>query len=187
MTKGAGNVVSAIVDTVADKGEEAAVEFIKDKVGIDLSNKQPEEVVKEVEAIPAERITQLDVEIQKLQTEQELKRLETIQKDRELQFKEFEKEIEDVQDSRDRDEKQRATGRNFFERNVTHIFAFIGVGVIFAMVAGIVFANVPHDSQKYADIVLGTLLALATNVFNHYFGHTKSSGDKTQALIQKKG
>lgn len=74
---------------------------------------------------------------------------------------------------------------DWFAKNFLYIFT--SAWSVFAMsyFAFVTFGNVPEGGIRMADTILGVLIGtVLTGFFNFYFGSSKSSKDKTDAIIK---
>jgi hypothetical protein len=74
---------------------------------------------------------------------------------------------------------------DWFAKNFIYIFT--SVWSIFAMAyfAFVTFGTVPEGGVRMADTILGVLIGtVLTGFFNFFFGSSKSSKDKTDALMK---
>lgn len=65
------------------------------------------------------------------------------------------------------------------------IAAFVMLG-LFVIVGAIIFAPMPEGSEGVVMAVVGALTASLTGIINFYFGSSKSSKDKTAAILRMK-
>jgi hypothetical protein len=102
----------------------------------------------------------------------------------EIDLKQFELENEDRASAR---EMQIAAlqQEDWFAKNFLYIFT--SVWSIFAMVyfAFVTFGTVAESGVRMADTILGVLIGtVLTGFFNFFFGSSKGSKDKTDALVR---
>ena len=109
---------------------------------------------------------------------------EAAQKLAEIDLKQFEAEVKDRDGAR---AMQIAALQqdDWFAKNF--IYLFTAVWSIFAMTyfAFVTFGTVPASGVRMADTILGVLIGtVLTGFFNFFFGSSKSSKDKTEALMK---
>ena len=73
-------------------------------------------------------------------------------------------------------------------KNLTQlILAVLGLIFCLAWFAGLYFIVIPEGNRDLVNIVTGALLATVLNqVYNYYFGSSKSSQDKTDLMNENK-
>jgi hypothetical protein len=109
---------------------------------------------------------------------------EAAQKLAEIDLKQFEAEVKDRDGAR---AMQIAALQqdDWFAKNFLYLFT--AVWSIFAMTyfAFVTFGTVPASGVRMADTILGVLIGtVLTGFFNFFFGSSKSSKDKTEALMK---
>ena len=109
---------------------------------------------------------------------------EAAQKLADIDLKQFELEVKDRDGAR---AMQIAALQqdDWFAKNF--IYLFTSAWSIFAMAyfGFVTFGNVPEGGVRMADTILGVLIGtVLTGFFNFYFGSSKSSKDKTEAMIK---
>ena len=109
---------------------------------------------------------------------------EAAQKLAEIDLKQFEAEVKDRDGAR---AMQIAALQqdDWFAKNF--IYLFTAVWSVFAMTyfAFVTFGTVPASGVRMADTILGVLIGtVLTGFFNFFFGSSKSSKDKTEALMK---
>lgn len=69
-------------------------------------------------------------------------------------------------------------------KNLTQlILAIMGVVFCLAWFAGLYFITIPEGNRDLVNIVTGALLGtVITQIYNYYFGSSKSSSDKTDIM-----
>jgi hypothetical protein len=74
---------------------------------------------------------------------------------------------------------------DWFARNFIYLFASVWsvFAIVFFMIAS--FATIPDANQRVVDTVIGVLIGtVLTGFFNFFFGSSKGSKDKTDALVK---
>ena len=109
---------------------------------------------------------------------------EAAQKLAEIDLKQFEAEVKDRDGAR---AMQIAALQqdDWFAKNFLYLFT--AVWSVFAMTyfAFVTFGTVPASGVRMADTILGVLIGtVLTGFFNFFFGSSKSSKDKTEALMK---
>jgi hypothetical protein len=109
---------------------------------------------------------------------------EAAQKLAEIDLKQFELEVKDRDGARAMQivalQQDDWLAKNF-------IYLFTAVWSVFAMTyfAFVTFGTVPEGGVRMADTILGVLIGtVLTGFFNFFFGSSKSSKDKTEALMK---
>jgi len=69
------------------------------------------------------------------------------------------------------------------ERFMYIIGGFV-IGCAVAIVALLVFVQLPETNKDIVNISLGTLLGMAVTVVSYFFGSSKSSADKSEAMAK---
>jgi hypothetical protein len=102
----------------------------------------------------------------------------------EIDLKQFEAEVKDRDGARAMQiaalQQDDWLAKNF-------IYLFTAVWSVFAMMyfAFVTFGTVPEGGVRMADTILGVLIGtVLTGFFNFFFGSSKSSKDKTEALMK---
>jgi len=109
---------------------------------------------------------------------------EAAQKLAEIDLKQFELENEDRANARHMQEVA-LQQESWFAKNFLYVFT--SVWSIFAMVyfAFVTFGTVAESGVRMADTILGVLIGtVLTGFFNFFFGSSKGSKDKTDALMR---
>jgi len=151
-----------LINKFIDKGKDKAIEVIKEKTGIDLSQK--------------EKLSKTEIE--------KLKEFEL--KNKEFLLKEIELMNKDRADARHMQEialKQ----DSWFAKNFIYLFA--SIWSIFAMVyiAFITFYPIPQQSQRFADTILGFLLGtIVAAIIQFFFGSSMGSKEKDKLFSKQK-
>jgi hypothetical protein len=102
----------------------------------------------------------------------------------EIDLKQFEAEVKDRDGARAM-QIVALQQDDWFAKNFIYIFT--SVWSIFAMAyfAFVTFGTVPEGGVRMADTILGVLIGtVLTGFFNFFFGSSKSSKDKTDALMK---
>lgn len=68
------------------------------------------------------------------------------------------------------------------EKGYMAILALVVVIATFYLGQKLISSVVPEANKDIVNVALGTILALSSTVINYYFGSSKSSSDKTDAL-----
>lgn len=110
---------------------------------------------------------------------------EDVEKLRQIKLEEFKVEVEDRKSAR---EMQMAALKqdDWFAKNFLYIFT--SVWSIFAMLyfSFVTFNTIPESGIRMADTILGVLIGtVLTGFFNFFFGSSKGSRDKTEALMKE--
>ena len=109
---------------------------------------------------------------------------EAAQKLAEIDLKQFELEVKDRDGARAM-QIVALQQDDWFAKNF--IYVFTSVWSIFAMAyfGFVTFGTVPEGGVRMADTILGVLIGtVLTGFFNFFFGSSKSSKDKTEALMK---
>ena len=109
---------------------------------------------------------------------------EAAQKLAEIDLKQFELEVKDRDGARAM-QIVALQQDDWFAKNF--IYLFTAVWSIFAMAyfTFVTFGTVPEGGVRMADTILGVLIGtVLTGFFNFFFGSSKSSKDKTEALMK---
>lgn len=102
----------------------------------------------------------------------------------EIDLRQFEAEVKDRDGAREM-QIVALQQEDWFAKNF--IYLFTSIWSIFAMsyFAFVTFGNVPESGIRMADTILGVLIGtVLTGFFNFYFGSSKSSKEKTDAMIK---
>jgi hypothetical protein len=103
----------------------------------------------------------------------------------EIDLKQFELEVQD-RDSARKMQIAALQQDDWFAKNFLYLFT--SAWSIFAMVyfAFVTFGTIPESGTRMADTILGVLIGtVITGFFNFFFGSSKSSKDKTDALLKR--
>lgn len=166
-----------LADAIIGKTEKEAKKFIKDKTGIDLNTKADLKHLDKPEVV--EKLTQLDVDMQKLENEKAAKELDSESKLVEMDYGEME-------DARDAYLKtQESDKASWLSKEVPNILSIIitlaFVGLIYAL-----FSNVVPDANKDVFyILIGGLGTLVNQVYSFHFGSSVGSKKKDKILHAK--
>lgn len=156
----AGLGIGFVKDLITDNGEDLVKEGIKKVTGIDLNKKKeltPEEISKIKEA------------------EFKLK---------ELDFKELELEAKD-RDSARQMQVSALSQEDVFSKRFVYYYASFITSISFLYIFWITFGTIPLANVRFADTILGFLLGVGlSNIIVYFFGSSKGSRDKTDAIIQ---
>ena len=109
---------------------------------------------------------------------------EAAQKLAEIDLKQFELEVKDRDGARAM-QIVALQQDDWFAKNF--IYLFTAVWSVFAMAyfTFVTFGTVPEGGVRMADTILGVLIGtVLTGFFNFFFGSSKSSKDKTEALMK---
>lgn len=156
----AGVGIDFIKDLITDNGEDLVKQGIKKVTGIDLNSKR-ELTPQEIQAIK-------DAEI----------------KLKELNYKELELEAKDRDSARNMQVAALNQEDTFSKRFVYYYASFITF-VSFMYIFFITFGTIPEANVRFADTILGFLLGVGlSNIIVYFFGSSKGSKDKTDALLQ---
>jgi hypothetical protein len=109
---------------------------------------------------------------------------EAAQKLAEIDLKQFELENEDRASAR---EMQIAAlqQESWFAKNFLYIFTSLWSAFAMVYFAFVTFGTVAESGVRMADTILGVLIGtVLTGFFNFFFGSSKGSKDKTDALVR---
>lgn len=155
----AGLGIDFVKDLITDNGEDLVKEGIKKVTGIDLDKKK--------ELTPAEIQAIRDSEF----------------KLRELDYKELELESKDRDSARQMQVAALNQEDKFSKRFVYYYASFITFAS-FLYIFFITFGTIPEKNVRFADTILGFLLGVGlSNIIVYFFGSSKGSKDKTDALL----
>ncbi|MDD3443202.1 MAG: hypothetical protein PHW89_08060 [Sulfurimonas denitrificans] len=155
----AGVGIDFVKDLITDNGEDLVKEGIKKVTGIDLNKKK--------ELTPAEIQAIRDSEV----------------KLRELDYKELELEAKD-RDSARQMQVAALSQEDLFSKRFVYYYASFITFVSFAYIFFITFGKIPEANVRFADTILGFLLGVGlSNIIVYFFGSSKGSRDKTDALL----
>ena len=156
----AGLGIGFVKDLITNNGEDLVKQGIKKVTGIDLNSKR-ELTSQEIQAIK-------DAEI----------------KLKELNYKELELEAKDRDSARNMQVAALNQEDTFSKRFVYYYASFITF-VSFMYIFFITFGTIPEANVRFADTILGFLLGVGlSNIIVYFFGSSKGSKDKTDALLQ---
>ena len=156
----AGLGIGFVKDLITNNGEDLVKQGIRKVTGIDLNSKR-ELTPQEIQAIK-------DAEI----------------KLKELNYKELELESKDRDSARNMQVAALNQEDTFSKRFVYYYASFITF-VSFMYIFFITFGTIPEANVRFADTILGFLLGVGlSNIIVYFFGSSKGSKDKTDALLQ---
>jgi hypothetical protein len=96
----------------------------------------------------------------------------------------FEQEVKDRNSAREMQQAALAQGDSE-SKNFVYRFAWFWSVVSALYFFCVTFLTMPEGSRDFANIILGFLLGTAiASIFNFFYGSSKSSSDKTQAMIK---
>lgn len=96
----------------------------------------------------------------------------------------FEQEVKDRASAREMQQAALAQGDSE-SKNFVYRFAWFWSVVSALYFFCVTFLTMPEGSRDFANIILGFLLGTAiASIFNFFYGSSKSSSDKTQAMIK---
>jgi len=94
----------------------------------------------------------------------------------------YELEVRDRESARDREIEMLKAGSQNYTQN---ILAFVGVLGFLAAIGVLFFGPELKGSQeKILLILIGSLSSIAVGIFNYYFGSSKGSKDKSNAMMK---
>jgi len=167
-------VVAALVNAglgilgsaVATKGKE----FIQDKLNVDITKMLGSEEGKI-------QLAQLE-----MQHEEALQKFAIDKKNQELE--EVRIEQENTIDARDM-QKVALNQSDLFSKRFLYYFSWFWSASCLLYIFLITFITIPHANIRFADTILGFLLGtIIAQVFNFFYGSSKSSKDKDLALSE---
>jgi hypothetical protein len=160
-----GMLASAGLDLVnkfIDAGKDKAVEVIKEKTGIDLTQKK----------------TLSQEDIQKLKEFQE--------KEKEFLLKQIELANQDRADARSM-QREALKQDSWFAKNFIYLFAIAWSVFAFAYIGFITFGNIPQQNIRFADTILGFLLGTAlAGILQFFYGSSLGSKIKDEKMFEGK-
>jgi len=153
----------SLLSSFIDKGKDEAVKFIKDKTGIDLSEKK--------ELTPEEM--------------QKLKEFEI--KNKELILQRLQIYLEDKQSAREMQITALKQG-DWFAKNFINLFASFWSIAVIIYIYFVTFTTFPEANQRFADTILGFLMGtIIASIIGFYYGSSIGSKEKTEILKAKNG
>lgn len=156
----AGIGIDFVKDLITDNGEDLVKKGIKKVTGIDLNEKK-ELSPEDIKAIK-------DAEI----------------KLKDLNYKELELEAKD-RDSARQMQIAALNQEDKFSKRFVYYYASAITGISFLYIFWITFGTIPESNIRFADTILGFLLGVGlSNIIVYFFGSSKGSKDKTDALMQ---
>jgi len=147
-----------LVGRLIDSGEDKAIEFVKDKTGIDLSKKS------ELSKDEIEKLKKFENENKKLILEKTKMFLKDMENARNMQVVALNQD-------------------DLFSKRFIYYFAM--VWSVFAMLymTAITFYDIPKDSIRFADTIQGFLLGtIVAQIIAFFYGSSIGSKQKTEAL-----
>lgn len=103
-------------------------------------------------------------------------------KEYELQIQEQKMFLEDVTGARDM-QRSALQQDDKFSKRFTYYLAAGSLLLGFTYIFFITFTVIPADNQRFADTILGVVIAtVITTIYNFFFGSSKGSSDKTSLL-----
>ena len=149
------SLVSAGLPKVAEAVTNKGLDFVEDKLGIKL---EPDMSPEKLAAVK-----------------------EAAMKHEEFMF---EQEVKDRNSAREMQQAALAQGDSE-SKNFVYRFAWFWSVVSALYFFCVTFLTMPEGSRDFANIILGFLLGTAiASIFNFFYGSSKSSSDKTQAMIK---
>lgn len=149
------SLVSNGLPKIADAVANKGLDYVEDKLGVKLEpNMSPEQI----EAVKAEAM-----------------------KHEEFMF---EQEVKDRASAREMQQAALAQGDSE-SKNFVYRFAWFWSVTSALYFFCVTFLTLPEGARDFANIILGFLLGTAiASIFNFFYGSSKSSADKTQAMIK---
>jgi len=158
------NAGMSLLSSFIDKGKDEAIKFVKDKTGIDLSEKKeltPEEV-------------------------QKLKEFEI--KNKELILQKLQMYLADTQDARKTFTTLNTSDKTpIFNKIFPNILAGLTVVLTFALFYMFAQGNFEGAKKDIVVYILGVLSTITTQIFAFYFGSSIGSKEKMEILKAKNG
>ena len=100
------------------------------------------------------------------------------------ELKEFELEVQDRDSARKMQIAALEQDDIFSKRFVLYLAAFWSISAV-AYIGFVTFGHIPGENTRFADTILGFLLGTVVGtILNFFFGSSKSSKDKTDALVK---
>jgi zinc transporter ZupT len=127
----------------------------------------PTAIAKAIEANPelALKLKELDIRISEMNHEEKMSL------------------INDIKDARDM-QKVALNQGDIFSKRFIYYFAIGITSISFLYIFLVTFVPIPKDNVRFADTVLGFLLGIGlAQIFNFFYGSSKSSSDKTEHLM----
>jgi len=153
----------SLISAFIDKGKDEAIKYIKEKTGIDLSQKK-ELTPEEVQKLKEFEIKNKELILQKLQMY-----LEDRQSAREMQITALKQE-------------------DWFAKNFINLFASFWSIAVIIYIYFVTFTTFPEANQRFADTILGFLMGtIIASIIGFYYGSSIGSKEKTEILKAKNG
>ena len=109
---------------------------------------------------------------------------EAAQKLAEIDLKQFQLENEDRASARHMQEMA-LQQESWFAKNFLYLFTSVWSVFAMAFFAFASFSPIPEENQRIVDTIIGVLIGtVLTGFFNFFFGSSKGSKDKTDALMK---
>lgn len=157
LTQLAGAGLQKVADSVMDKG----LDYVEDKLGIDLSPNENGQ-------LSADKLQSIKIEAMKHD-----------------EFM-FAKEIEDKQDARKMYMAMaNKADAHWLEKLLVPMLALGTVSVAFVLVGAVMFINIPDSQENIVIFALGFVTATAGQVVGFYFGSSQGSKEKQTELLKK--
>lgn len=100
------------------------------------------------------------------------------------ELKEFELEVQDRDSARKMQIAALEQDDIFSKRFVLYLAAFWSIAAV-VYIGFVTFGHIPEENTRFADTILGFLLGTVVGtILNFFFGSSKSSKDKTDALVK---
>jgi len=155
------NAGMGLLSSFIDKGKDEAVKIIKDKTGIDLSQKK--------------ELTPEDL--------QKLKEFEI--KNKELILQKLQMYLADKQNAREM-QMTALKQDDWFAKNFTNLFAAFWSIAAAVYIYFVTFTTFPQANQRFADTILGFLMGtIIASIIGFYYGSSLGSKEKTEILKEK--
>ena len=153
----------SLISAFIDNGKDEAIKYIKEKTGIDLSQKK-ELTPEEVQKLKEFEIKNKELILQKLQMY-----LEDRQSAREMQITALKQE-------------------DWFAKNFINLFASFWSIAVIIYIYFVTFTTFPEANQRFADTILGFLMGtIIASIIGFYYGSSIGSKEKTEILKAKNG
>lgn len=105
---------------------------------------------------------------------------------REYEVRELEAYLRDIQDARDL-QKTALKQEDKFSKRFLYWFTLVSTGLGFLYIFAITFVKIPEHSQRFADTILGVVIALVFgSIYNFWFGSSKASQEKSKDIVNLK-
>lgn len=165
-----GTLLSSGLGLLANVAKEKGGEWIKEKTGIDINKGSLSE-----EDIIALKKYELDheEELQKIALE-----------NRKVDLEETKAYLADTGNARNM-QVEALKQDDIFAKRFVYYYA-IGITSVFIIyIFSITFSTIPESNIRFADTILGFLLGtVLSTIINFFYGSSKSSKEKTEALIK---